>query len=87
MTVSVASTEKAALNHCLKFTGSTESQAFTSFAKRFRIRPTGVVSKKDIGARRILCNIWKCRFDEDFNAPKANMIDADSIETPDITMN
>ncbi len=38
----------------LKLTGIVTSTMSTSFENRLRMRPKGVVSKKDIGARIIL---------------------------------
>lgn len=44
--------------------GMTSSIVYISLENLFRIRPTGVVSKKDIGERRMLVNMPLWRFFE-----------------------
>ncbi len=54
MMTTVVSTGAMANNHCLTYKGMLASNTSMSLEKRFIIRPSGVVSKNDIGARRIL---------------------------------
>ena len=51
--MTVAMTEADVDIHTCTVTGILTSTVSTSFEKRFTIRPIGVVSKNDIGARSI----------------------------------
>ena len=48
--------------------------------KRFMMRPAGVVSKKDIGARMILSRSWLCSFLEAITPPM--IMDSEKPKTP-----
>lgn len=73
---SVARTEKKELSQRRTLNGNVESVTSTSFANRFTILPTGVVSKKLMGACRIRANILKWRLDAERSVPSAIVSDA-----------
>ncbi len=50
--------------------GIVSSMIFTSFENLLRMRPTGVVSKKEMGERRMLLSMLSCR---DLEASKVPM--------------
>ena len=56
----VERTAKRHVIHPLMIIGIVESKTSTSFPKRLRIRPCGVVSKNDIGDRSTLPSIIWC---------------------------
>lgn len=61
--------------------GSTLSMTSTSFEKRFRIRPSGVVSKNDIGRRIELFSSLLCKSRAARRHPIANTTDVASKAT------
>ena len=76
ITVRVPSTWKANLNHTSRLRGMSVSITSTSLLKRLTTRPIGVVSKNDIGARRIVYSSWACSFPVAFVAPTTRENDA-----------
>ena len=62
--------------------GIVSSMIFTSFENLLRMRPIGVVSKKDMGERRMLCNILSCRDFEAKKVAKAIPKDERNIKSP-----
>ena len=52
-----------------------------TFENLLRIRPKGVVSKKNIGLLKILCNIVLCSLDEAFKVPTMTQDVAPMINT------
>ena len=69
MTNRVAKTLRVHLVQTSRFDGIIVSMMSISLANRLIIRPIGVLSKKDIGARRPFSRIPRCRFLEACNAP------------------
>lgn len=53
--------------------GTSESTELISLLNLFKIRPVGVISKKVVvGARKMLCNKWLCKYLAAPRAPRNN---------------
>ena len=82
MTNRVAKTLRVHLVQTSRFDGIIVSMMSMSLANLLIIRPIGVLSKKDIGARRPFSRIPRCRFREACNAPCAMINAASNTATP-----
>jgi hypothetical protein len=54
---------------------STESMISTSREKRLRMRPAGLVSKKDLGSRRMWSSSWLCSDSVALTQPKRKRVE------------
>jgi len=68
-------------NHRRNMNGIVLSHVSMSLENLLTIRPSGVVSKKDMGAFRIRDNILWCKTEADFKVPIAIKIVAAKIDT------
>lgn len=71
ITIMVEITEEIVIMNPRRDRGIVSSIVYTSFEKRFRMRPSGVVSKNDIGDRMTLFIMASCSFLEANIPPNA----------------
>jgi len=82
MTATVPSTLSAQTTHECKLRGSDESTTSMSLEKRLMMRPIGVLSKNDIGARSPLLRMDVCSNVAELTIPSASAKAEHSTATP-----
>ena len=85
MTPMVPMTLRAQTTHECKLRGNAESTTSMSFEKRFMMRPIGVLSKNDIGARSPLFKIDVCSSVAERSIPSASTNAEQSTKIPVVT--
>lgn len=75
-----------AIRHMLMKVGKVESTISMSLAKRFTMRPMGVVSKKEIGARRMASTSAEYSLVEAETEAQARAIDCTETKNTGTTM-
>lgn len=82
ITIGTHSTRKRHVNQAWKLIAIRVSITSMSLLKRFKIRPPGVLSKKDIGDATMFLKILKCTLRPALTLPMNNEILAAIINTP-----
>ncbi len=83
MVTTVLSTTHKQLYNELRLRGRATSNVSWSAEKRLMMRPWGVESKNDTGARNRLCSILLCKALEAFSSAKAKTVSRTQRRTPD----